>query len=166
VTENGTYAPFTINIAGGTTRSVNGDAATGTLVRAFWRWVEADNGFGVSGAPNQVVNPTSYGALVTNANQTAILSQRAINNNKLPYNGPGGSLGTTTTGTPKTDGSCAWKDYTNCGPNDEIFGNHGPGANVVFMDGHVNFLAEDINPVVLRYLVTSHEGVAPGTGDY
>jgi prepilin-type N-terminal cleavage/methylation domain-containing protein/prepilin-type processing-associated H-X9-DG protein len=165
-TENGTYASFTANIAGGTTRTVNGDAPSGTLVRAFWRWVEADNGFGVSGSPNQVVNPTSYGTLVTNPNQTAILSQRAINNNKLPYNGPGGSLGTVTTGVPKTDGSCAWKDYTNCGPNDEIFGNHGPGANVVYMDGHVNFLAEDINPVVLRYLVTSHEGVAPGTGDY
>ena len=47
--ENGTYASFTINIAGGTTRTVTGNAPAGTLVRAFWRWVEADNGFGVSG---------------------------------------------------------------------------------------------------------------------
>jgi len=165
-TENSSYAAFTITIAGGTTRSVNGNAAAGMPVRAFWRWIEPDNGFGVSGAPNQGVNPTSYSSLVANPNETAILSQRAINNNKLPHNGPGGSLGAANTGFPESDGSCTWKDYTNCGPNDEIFGNHGPGANVVFMDGHVNFLAEDINPVVLRYLVTSHEGVAPGTGGY
>jgi prepilin-type N-terminal cleavage/methylation domain-containing protein/prepilin-type processing-associated H-X9-DG protein len=164
---NGTSTTFTVNIAGGTTRTVNGKFAAGTPMRAFWRWIEPDNGFGVSGGPNQTVNPSSYTYSGNNASlnaQVAVTSQHAINNNKYPFNGPGGSQTSVSAGS--TDGSCSWKDFTNCGPNDEIFGNHGPGANVVFMDGHVSFLAEDINPVTLRYLVTPNEGVAPGQADY
>ena len=149
---------------------MTGVLTSGTLTRAFWRWIEADNGFGVSGPGNQTVTPTSYawtGSTNTSlAAQVAISSQHAINNNKIPFNGPG-SGGSTPSGNPNTaGGGCVWKDWTNCGPNDEIFGSHGPGANAVFMDGHVSFLAEDINPVVLRYLVTSKEGVAPGNADY
>jgi hypothetical protein len=30
------------------------------------------------------------------------------------------------------------------------------------MDGHVTFLSQDINPVALRYLVSSAEKVSPG----
>lgn len=56
---------------------------------------------------------------------------------------------------------------TNCGPNNEIFGFHGNGANVVFLDGHVTFLSADTNSIVVRYLITPNEGIPipPGT-DY
>ncbi|HVX11364.1 MAG TPA: H-X9-DG-CTERM domain-containing protein, partial [Pirellulales bacterium] len=80
---------------------------------------------------------------------------RAINNNALPLGGPTG---------------CNWNADTHCGPNDEIFGWHGAGANVGFLDGHVTFLSQDIAPLVLRYLASSAERVSPtvvgGFSDY
>ncbi len=107
--------------------------------RGFWRWIEEDSGFGVSGPSNQ---PAGGG----------VGSSRAINNNSYPFGGPG---------------NCNWNTVAgNCGPNDEIFSFHGANANVVFMDGHVTGLSQDINPVVLRYLVTAAEKVPPGTTDY
>ncbi|HUY88364.1 MAG TPA: DUF1559 domain-containing protein [Pirellulales bacterium] len=118
--------------------------ATAKGKRAFWRWIEADNGFGVNGAPNNIL--TNGGTSV--GGEVLMASERAINNNSLPYGGPT---------------NCLWNAQTHCGPNDEIFSFHGPGANVVFMDGHVTFLSQDINPVALRYLVTSAEKVSPGT---
>lgn len=115
----------------------------GEKMRAFWRWIEPDNGFGVNGSPNGL---TGTGA----SDPTAVKStlSRAINNNALPLGGPT---------------SCVWNAMTHCGPNDEIFGWHGAGANVSFMDGHVTFLSQDIAPLVLRYLVSSAEKVSPST---
>ena len=115
----------------------------GELNRAFWRWIEPDSGFGVNGAPNQFSAP--------GPGDVAVTMTRVINNNSLPFGGP-----------PE----CIWNTRTHCGPNDEIFGFHGAGANVVFMDGHVTFLSQDIEPMVLRYLVSSAEKVNPGTLDY
>ena len=115
----------------------------GETNRAFWRWIEADNGFGVNGSPNGV---TGTGATDTTAVKSTL--SRAINNNALPLGGPA---------------TCLWNSMTHCGPNDEIFSWHGPGANVVFLDGHVTFLSQDIQPVVLRYLVSSAERVSPST---
>jgi prepilin-type N-terminal cleavage/methylation domain-containing protein/prepilin-type processing-associated H-X9-DG protein len=76
---------------------------------------------------------------------------KVINNNKNPFGGPT---------------TCPWLTMTNCGPNDEIFSWHGTGANVLFMDGHVTFLRDDINAIVMRHLVTSGERINPtqGTG--
>ncbi len=108
--------------------------------RAFWRWAEPDNGYGVSGSADM---SNGYGVDPGTAINHVI---RGINNNAHPFGG-------TTT--------CPWATSTNCGPNDEIFSWHGPGANVVFMDGHVKFLAQDINTVVLRRLVTAAEGIPP-----
>ena len=115
----------------------------GETNRAFWRWIEADNGYGVNGSPNGI---TGTGATDTTAVKSTL--NRAINNNALPLGGPA---------------SCLWNTTTHCGPNDEIFSWHGPGANVVFLDGHVTFLSQDIQPVVLRYLVSSAEKVSPST---
>jgi prepilin-type N-terminal cleavage/methylation domain-containing protein/prepilin-type processing-associated H-X9-DG protein len=70
---------------------------------------------------------------------------KAINNNKYPFGGPV---------------NCVWAQVTNCGPNDEIFSFHGSGANVVFLDGHVTYLNEDIDPIVLRRLVSANERIA------
>jgi prepilin-type N-terminal cleavage/methylation domain-containing protein/prepilin-type processing-associated H-X9-DG protein len=122
----------------------------GEVNRANWRWIECDNGFGVNGPPNQgLTNFTPpAGVLPYTADATAVKSTvtRAINNNALPLGGPTG---------------CNWNADTHCGPNDEIFSWHGSGANVVFMDGHVTFLSQDISPVILRYLVSSAEKVNP-----
>jgi prepilin-type N-terminal cleavage/methylation domain-containing protein/prepilin-type processing-associated H-X9-DG protein len=62
-----------------------------------------------------------------------------INNNRVPV---GGST------------ACPWTTQ-DCGPNDEIFSFHPGGANFVFMDGHGTFLSENIDPLVLRALITA-----------
>jgi prepilin-type N-terminal cleavage/methylation domain-containing protein/prepilin-type processing-associated H-X9-DG protein len=121
------------------------DPVTGTA-RAFWRWAEPDNGYGVSGDPTVTDN---FGTV---SGSPAVLNNgraRVINNNKFPF---GGSAGT-----------CIWTNKTNCGPNDEVFSFHGTGANVLFMDGHVTFLSENIDAIVMRRLVTAGERVEPNT---
>jgi prepilin-type N-terminal cleavage/methylation domain-containing protein/prepilin-type processing-associated H-X9-DG protein len=135
------------------------NAATGTnQARSFWRWAEPDNGFGVSGDPTAVTkDPTTVytsqtlgnpggGSFQQGTQSSPGKKAQAINNNKVPFGGPS---------------NCLWASSTNCGPNDEIFSFHGNGANVVFLDGHVTYLNETIDPVVLRRLVTSGESVAP-----
>jgi prepilin-type N-terminal cleavage/methylation domain-containing protein/prepilin-type processing-associated H-X9-DG protein len=117
------------------------DPITGNS-RSFWRWAEPDNGFGVSGDPNATTD--SLGTPTTTG-----VKAKAINNNKFPFGGPA---------------NCVWTNKTNCGPNDEIFSFHGAGANVVFLDGHVTYLSEDIDPVVLRRLVTASERITPNAG--
>jgi prepilin-type N-terminal cleavage/methylation domain-containing protein/prepilin-type processing-associated H-X9-DG protein len=117
-----------------------GTAAAGTgQARSFWRWAEPDNGYGVSGDPTATTD--SLGTPTT-------VGQRAkvINNNKFPFGGPP---------------ACLWADKTNCGPNDEVFSFHGTGANVLFMDGHVTFLTENIDAIVMRRLVTTAERIEP-----
>ncbi len=131
----------------------------GEVNRANWRWIECDNGFGINGAPNQGLTDFTppAGVLPYTADPTAVKATvtRAINNNAMPMGGPTG---------------CNWNADTHCGPNDEIFGWHGAGANVVFLDGHVTFLSQDLAPVILRYLCSSCEKVNPssvgGFNDY
>jgi prepilin-type N-terminal cleavage/methylation domain-containing protein/prepilin-type processing-associated H-X9-DG protein len=153
--------------------------STATGQRGFWRWAEPDNGFGVSGDPRGTTD--EFGTVETGL----AAAVRAINNNQTPFGG----------GATSQAGSCNWNlgygtnvakippgqapnlgsqpvgSYpnwnNNCGPNDEIFGFHGNGANVCFMDGHATFLSADTNSVVVRYLVTANEGIPipPGT-DY
>jgi prepilin-type N-terminal cleavage/methylation domain-containing protein/prepilin-type processing-associated H-X9-DG protein len=105
--------------------------------RAFWRWAEPDSGFGVSGSPTAT---DGWGTPLGPVPQ-------AINNNSSPFGG----------------GGCPWATVINCGPNDEMFGWHGPGVNVTFLDGHVAFLRQDMNPIVVRRLVTAAEGISPLT---
>jgi prepilin-type N-terminal cleavage/methylation domain-containing protein/prepilin-type processing-associated H-X9-DG protein len=110
---------------------------TGTL-RAFWRWAEQDNAFGVSGDPLATPNGP----------------QKGINNNSAPYGGP--STCPWVSGAP----SGYYSSANNCGPNDEIFSFHNGGANVAFSDGHVIFLRDTIPTLTLRYLVTRDGGEA------
>lgn len=70
---------------------------------------------------------------------------RMISNYVQPLGGPPG---------------CPWT-VTNCGPNDEPFSFHGNGCNALFMDGHVKFLSDAIDPLVLRCLTTPAEGRPP-----
>ncbi len=97
--------------------------------RAFWRWAEPDSGFGVSGPP-------------ANASGTGT----AVNNNAYPINSGNGPLG------------CNWITTSNCGPNDEIFSFHTNGAQVVFCDGHVEFLQGGMDSRICRFLVTAGGG--------
>ncbi len=104
------------------------DEGTSFATRRFWRWAEQDSGFGVSGDP--LLNTTTTGFKIIN------------NNNSSPgTDGPNG----------------CWKLTNNCGTNDEIFSFHTGGANVVFGDGHVQFLQDSINPVTAAQL-TSRSG--------
>jgi prepilin-type processing-associated H-X9-DG protein len=111
--------------------------------RAHWRWAEPDNAFAVNGPDNQIVVGGGTNPLGVYNGVAPVV---AINNNPSPFGGPA---------------SCPWVSLDNCGPNEEIFSFHGPGANVVFLDGHVSFLQQNINTVVLRRLVTAAEGVNP-----
>jgi prepilin-type N-terminal cleavage/methylation domain-containing protein/prepilin-type processing-associated H-X9-DG protein len=115
--------------------------------RSFHRWAEPDNGYGVSGDPLATQN--SLGDV--NTGYTGLVNGRArvINNNRATFGG--------------TTGTCLWIATTNCGPNDEVFSFHGPGANVLFMDGHVTFLRDDIDALVMRRLVTASENIAVNT---
>jgi prepilin-type N-terminal cleavage/methylation domain-containing protein/prepilin-type processing-associated H-X9-DG protein len=106
---------------------------TGTIYRNAWRWAEPDTANGVSG-PNQTPTATF------NTPGVAM-----INNNPVPYGGPP---------------SCPWT-VNNCGVNDEAFSFHGNGCNVLFMDGHVKWLKNDINPITLRRLCTPAEQLPP-----
>jgi prepilin-type N-terminal cleavage/methylation domain-containing protein/prepilin-type processing-associated H-X9-DG protein len=105
------------------------DQGTAFATRRFWRWAEQDNGFGVSGDP--LLNTTTPSFQIIN------------NNNSSPASdGPNG----------------CWKLTNNCGPNDEVFSFHSGGANVVFADGHVAFIPQSINPVVMASLVSRSGG--------
>jgi prepilin-type N-terminal cleavage/methylation domain-containing protein/prepilin-type processing-associated H-X9-DG protein len=67
---------------------------------------------------------------------------KTINANRTPFGGPA---------------SCLWSNH-DCGPNNEIFSFHNGGANVLFMDGHVLFLREDMNPLAVRAMATRNGG--------
>jgi prepilin-type N-terminal cleavage/methylation domain-containing protein/prepilin-type processing-associated H-X9-DG protein len=121
------------------------DPIENPVFRHFHRWVEPDNGYGVSG------NPVTWGNTSTGAlSGTGLVT--AISNNPTPFYGPA---------------NCPWQTKTNCGPNDEIFSFHaGGGANVLFGDGHVVFLRQNADVFVIRQLVTLNEGVAPNYNDF
>jgi prepilin-type N-terminal cleavage/methylation domain-containing protein/prepilin-type processing-associated H-X9-DG protein len=126
--------------------------------RAHWRWAEPASGFAANGDP--LFAKDQYGTVGLPAGATAnpySSVPQAINNNSYPFGG---------------GNYCPWNSglsngNNNCGPNDELFSFHAHGANAVFMDGHVTFLSADLNPVVVRRLVTANEGspIPPGT-DY
>jgi prepilin-type processing-associated H-X9-DG protein len=72
---------------------------------------------------------------------------RIISNNQHPVGGPP---------------SCGWS-FSNCGVNDEPFSFHGGGCNAAFMDGHVSYILDRIDPIALRRLLTPKEGLPPAT---
>jgi prepilin-type N-terminal cleavage/methylation domain-containing protein/prepilin-type processing-associated H-X9-DG protein len=118
------------------------------VARSFWRWAEPDCGYGVNGDPS-VSN--GYGTITGTADRLNNGKAKVINNNAFPFGGPT---------------SCPWATVSQCGPNDEIFSFHGKGANVLFMDGHVSFLQENIDAIVMRRLVTAEERITPYQTSY
>jgi prepilin-type processing-associated H-X9-DG protein len=131
-----------------------GPAGTGTgapgtgVARCAYRWADPDSGYAVNGDPS-----AGNGWGVVSPGYTGLVNGRAkvINNNKYPFGGP--------TKAP----ACVWLNKTNCGPNEEIFSFHGSGANILFMDGHVTFMDENVDAIVMRRLVSSGERIAPNT---
>jgi prepilin-type processing-associated H-X9-DG protein len=75
---------------------------------------------------------------------------RLINNNSVPFGGPP---------------TCPWST-NNCGVNDEPFSFHANGCNVLFCDGHVTFLRDNIDPIAFRRLLTPTENLPPLGLDY
>lgn len=65
-----------------------------------------------------------------------------INNYKTPLGGPT---------------ECPWT-VNNCGPNDEPFSFHTGGCHAVMGDGTVKFLSENMDAVLLKYLVGCNDG--------
>lgn len=104
----------------------------GNTMRNAWRWAEPDSGNGVSG-------PSNAAPVVNYGDPTA----QVINNFKKPFGGPS---------------QCPWLTR-NCGVNDEPFSFHGNGVNTLFADGHVTYLNEKIDPLVMRRLLTPNEGL-------
>jgi prepilin-type processing-associated H-X9-DG protein len=108
--------------------------------RALNRWAEPDQGNGVSGPPTgQPGHPLFLGVAGPYVNQHA---------------------------TPIGGGTeCPWS-VNNCGPNDELFSGHSGGVNVLFCDGHVQFLREGVSGRTLRYLCDPMDGQVINSSDY
>jgi len=103
--------------------------AGGVCRRSVWRWADPDAaGSGISGP--------------TKGTETEPYTGRIINQNNYPIGGPA---------------AFPWTK-NNCGLNDEPFAFHPGGCNAVLMDGSVRFLAETLDPVVMRYLTSRSEG--------
>ncbi len=57
---------------------------------------------------------------------------------------------------------CRWS-VNNCGPNDEPFSFHPGGANAAIGDGSVRFIADSVDPLVLKWQVGASDGnIVPG----
>jgi prepilin-type N-terminal cleavage/methylation domain-containing protein/prepilin-type processing-associated H-X9-DG protein len=74
---------------------------------------------------------------------------RKINNNSTPWLGPT---------------TCPWTIH-DCGPNNEIFSFHSGGANILFPDGHVAFVRENLSTIIVRALMTRNGGETIDTLD-
>jgi prepilin-type processing-associated H-X9-DG protein len=111
------------------------------LMRNSFRWAEPASASTVGG-------PTGA---------TYPYSGKILNNNAFPFGGPSTAGGQSST--------CLWTT-ADCGPNDEPFSFHGGGVNCLFMDAHVSFIRDDIDPIALRRLLTAQEGLASSYTDY
>ncbi len=101
-------------------------------------------------AMNRWAEPDNGAGISGPGNATAGSLRGIVNNNMEPTGGPA---------------DCPWKQ-ANCGPNGEIFSYHTGGAHVVLCDGSVTMLNEEIDPRVVRKLVTRAEGTQLSSNEY
>ena len=92
-------------------------------------------------AMNRWAEPASAGGISGQPNNSPANKVSAINGNRTPWGGPPG---------------CLWSQ-ANCGPNEEIWSWHPGAANVLYCDGSVRSIGQDIDPGVLRKLITADE---------
>jgi prepilin-type N-terminal cleavage/methylation domain-containing protein len=110
-----------------------GTAAPGTPNgRRMYAWADPDAAANGYSGPSNAIAPASRVA--------------GINNYKTPIGGPA---------------ECLW-EVNNCGPNDEPFSFHTGGCQAVMGDGSVRFLSENMDAIVLKYLVGSQDGKVVG----
>jgi prepilin-type N-terminal cleavage/methylation domain-containing protein len=72
---------------------------------------------------------------------------KVINQSANPTGGPPGPL----------PAGCPWS-LNNCGPNDEPFSFHGGIVNACFGDGSVRVIRDNLDPLVVKALVTNNGG--------
>lgn len=101
-------------------------------------------------SPNRWAEPDNGIGISGPGNSTPGNLKNGVNNNSEPPGGPPDCLWTT----------------SNCGPNSEIFSFHPAGAQVLFCDGSVTMLYDEIDVRVLRKLVTRGEGTLVDTSEY
>ena len=102
--------------------------STGPNGRRAFAWADADAVSNGYSGPSNTIAPGSRLA--------------RINNNSTPYGGPA---------------ECRWS-VNNCGPNDEPFSFHSGGVNATMGDGSVQFLADSIDGVVVKWMVGAQDG--------
>jgi prepilin-type processing-associated H-X9-DG protein len=99
---------------------------------------------------NRWAEPDKADGISGAANSTAGNLKSAVNNNNTPLGGPS---------------DCLWTQ-SGCGTNTEIFSFHPGGAYVLLCDGSVQMLQEQIDPRVVRKLVTRAEGIGVEETEY
>jgi prepilin-type N-terminal cleavage/methylation domain-containing protein/prepilin-type processing-associated H-X9-DG protein len=109
--------------------------------RRSWRWAEPDQGFGVSGTPNN-----TFGNLNAQGLIGGVMVGIVHETNLWPTSGA-------------SKGS-------NAGNNEEMSSFHPGGVNILFGDGHVTFLKNAVNPLTMRGLVTLKGGEVISSDQY
>jgi prepilin-type processing-associated H-X9-DG protein len=102
--------------------------SSGANGRRVFAWADADAVSNGFSGPSNAVSPASKVA--------------QLNNYSNPYGGPA---------------ECRWS-VNNCGPNDEPFAFHSGGVNATMGDGSVRFLSENIDGVVVKWMVGAEDG--------
>lgn len=92
-------------------------------------------------AMNRWAEPAIAGGISGQANSAPGKLAFAINGNDVPAGGPA---------------NCPWSQI-NCGPNEEAWSWHPQGANTMMCDGSVRYIGKEIEPRVLRKMVTPDE---------
>jgi prepilin-type N-terminal cleavage/methylation domain-containing protein/prepilin-type processing-associated H-X9-DG protein len=103
------------------------DMATGANGRRVFAWADADAVANGYSGPSNAIAPASRVA--------------RLNNNAVPEGGPS---------------ECRWS-VNNCGPNDEPFSFHNGGLNATFGDGSVRWLSENIDGIVVKWMIGAED---------
>jgi prepilin-type N-terminal cleavage/methylation domain-containing protein/prepilin-type processing-associated H-X9-DG protein len=104
------------------------DMSSGPNGRRVFAWADADAVSNGYSGPSNAIPPASRAA--------------KINNYSTPEGGPA---------------ECRWS-VNNCGPNDEPFSFHTGGVNATMGDGSVKFLAEQVDGVVVKWMIGAEDG--------
>jgi prepilin-type N-terminal cleavage/methylation domain-containing protein/prepilin-type processing-associated H-X9-DG protein len=145
-------------------------AGTGAVfhLRRIWRWAEPNSSFAINGDPTLTPNtsPASTSKGACNAAPCPLNTTTASFTVVNSVNTSPATDGPTTNPYGANLAPCNWKLSDNCGANQEVFSFHTGGANVVFCDGHVQFIAQSLNPVVAAELVSRSGGEVIDASSY